>query len=54
LHEKATAAGWDDVHRRMGITKRFYDWFTPAITHRDFAIRRGPLDRALDFVAVLK
>jgi 2-polyprenyl-3-methyl-5-hydroxy-6-metoxy-1,4-benzoquinol methylase len=53
LHEKAIAAGWDDVHPRLGITKHFYDWFTPAIKHTDFAIRRGPLDRALDFIAVL-
>ena len=54
LHERAIAAGWDDLHPRLGITKRFYDWFTPAIAHTDFAIRRGPLDRALDFLAVLR
>jgi 2-polyprenyl-3-methyl-5-hydroxy-6-metoxy-1,4-benzoquinol methylase len=54
LHEKAIAAGWDDLHPRLGITKRFYDWFTPAIEHTDFALRQGPLDRALDFVAVLR
>jgi SAM-dependent methyltransferase len=53
-HEAALGMGWDDVHRRLGITKRFYEWFTPAIRDSDFVIRRGPLDRALDFVAVLR
>ena len=47
-------AGWDAVHARLGITKRFYDRFTPAISVRDFALRRGPLDRALDLLAVLR
>src|SRR5919107_58121 len=37
----------------VGITKPFYDRFTPAISARDFALRPEPLDRALDFVAVL-
>jgi hypothetical protein len=54
LHERAIAAGWDSLHPRLGITKRFYDWFTPAIRHTDFALRDGPLDKALDFVAVLR
>ena len=27
------------VHPRLGITKRFYDWFTPAIPRSDFALR---------------
>ena len=53
-HELAIRAGWDSVHAKLGVTERFYDWFTPAIRHTDFAIRRGPLDRALDFIAVLK
>ncbi len=30
--------GWDAIHARLGITKRFYDWFTPAISARDFAL----------------
>jgi SAM-dependent methyltransferase len=47
-------AGWDAIHRRLGITERFYDRFTPAISRRDFALRRGRLDRALDFLAVLR
>ncbi len=47
-------AAWDAVHARLGITRRFYDRFTPAISTRDFALRRGRLDRALDFLAVLR
>ena len=53
LHELALRAGWDRVHAALGITRPFYDRFTPAISARDFALRPGPLDRALDFVAVL-
>src|ERR671930_1046672 len=34
-------AHWDDVHRALGITQRFYDRFTPAISVRDFTLRRG-------------
>jgi 2-polyprenyl-3-methyl-5-hydroxy-6-metoxy-1,4-benzoquinol methylase len=54
-HELALRAGWDGVHTRLGLTKRFYDRFTPAIAASDFALRaaRGTeQDRALDFVAV--
>jgi len=47
-------AGWDTVHKRLGLTDRFYGWFTPAIAARDFALRRDRLDRALDFLAVLR
>ena len=47
-------AGWDGIHRRLGFTERFYARFTPAISVRDFALRRGNLDRALDFLAVLR
>jgi SAM-dependent methyltransferase len=54
LHELALEAGWDDVHAKLGVTKSFYDWFTPAIAASDFALRPGDLDRALDFVAVLR
>ena len=54
LHELALAAGWDDVHAKLGVTKPFYDRFTPAIAASDFALRQGDLDRALDFVAVLR
>ena len=53
-HELALRAGWDRVHAALGITKPFYDRFTPAISARDFVLRPEPLDRALDFVAVLR
>jgi SAM-dependent methyltransferase len=46
--------GWDRLHRALGITKPFYDRFTPAISVRDFALRPDGLDRALDFLAVLR
>ncbi len=53
-HALALRLGWDRVHRRLGITERFYDRFTPAISSRDFALRSGRLDRALDFLAVCR
>jgi SAM-dependent methyltransferase len=52
LHELAIKLGWDSVHKRLGLTKPFYDRFTPAIAASDFRLRQGHLDRALDFVAV--
>jgi SAM-dependent methyltransferase len=55
LHQWAIEhAGWDAVHKRLGFTERFYGRFTPAISTRDFALKRGGLDRALDFLAVLR
>ena len=56
LHEFALRhLCWDDVHARLHLTKRFYDWFTPAISERDFALADDrPLERALDFVAVCR
>src|SRR3954468_3023290 len=54
LHELAIRAGWDSVHPKLGITKRFYDWFTPAISVRDFRFGDRNLDKALDFLAVLR
>jgi SAM-dependent methyltransferase len=54
VHEHALRLGWDSVHGRLGITRRFYDRFTPAISARDFALRPAPLRRALDFVAELR
>jgi SAM-dependent methyltransferase len=53
-HELALRLGWDAVHKRLGLTRRFYDRFTPAIAASDFALRRGDLDRALDFLAVCR
>jgi 2-polyprenyl-3-methyl-5-hydroxy-6-metoxy-1,4-benzoquinol methylase len=53
-HEKAIRhAAWDAIHPRLGITRRFYDWFVPAISVRDFALRPAD-DRALDFLAVCR
>jgi SAM-dependent methyltransferase len=53
-HELALRAGWDGVHAALGITEAFYDRFIPAITTRDFALRKQGLERALDFIAVLR
>jgi SAM-dependent methyltransferase len=52
IHELALACGWDRVHARLGVTKPFYDRFTPAIAAADFTLRDHGLDRALDFLAV--
>jgi SAM-dependent methyltransferase len=46
--------GWDRVHAALRLTKPFYDRFTPAISARDFVLRRGDLGRALDLLAVLE
>ena len=53
-HEIAIQNGWDSVHPALGLTRSFYNWFTPAISARDFVLRPGSLDRALDFLAVLR
>jgi len=56
-HELALRAGWDRVHSSLGLTRRFYDWFTPALAASDFALRPSldhDLDRALDFIAVCR
>ena len=56
-HELALRLGWDSVHPRLGLTERFYGWFTPAISVSDFALRprgQADLERALDFVAVCR
>jgi SAM-dependent methyltransferase len=57
VHELALRLGWDRVHARLGLTRPFYDRFTPAIAASDFALRIAPaadLDRALDFLAVCR
>jgi 2-polyprenyl-3-methyl-5-hydroxy-6-metoxy-1,4-benzoquinol methylase len=57
LHAWALRAGWDLLHRRLGLTDRFYGWFVPSIDERDFALREGATvdqDRALDFLAVCR
>jgi hypothetical protein len=55
-HALALKLGWDGVHERLGLTKPFYDRFTPAIAASDFAFDGNParLDRALDFLAVCR
>jgi 2-polyprenyl-3-methyl-5-hydroxy-6-metoxy-1,4-benzoquinol methylase len=56
-HALALRLGWDRVHPALGLTARFYDWFTPAISTSDFVLRRAgeaDLDRALDFLAVCR
>jgi SAM-dependent methyltransferase len=54
LHQAAVGAGWDSVHRALRLTKPFYSRFVPAIGERDFKLRSGDLDRALDFVAICR
>jgi 2-polyprenyl-3-methyl-5-hydroxy-6-metoxy-1,4-benzoquinol methylase len=54
VHERAIKRfAWDTVHAKLGMTKRFYDWFVPAISVRDFALRPAD-DGALDFLAVCR
>jgi SAM-dependent methyltransferase len=51
-HELAIRLGWDRIHPALRVTRPFYDRFIPAIDARDFRLRAGDLDRALDFVAI--
>jgi SAM-dependent methyltransferase len=51
-HELAIKLGWDPVHKRLGLTKPFYDRFTPAISSSDFKLQDKNLNAALDFLAV--
>jgi len=56
-HELALRLGWDRVHSRLGLTRHFYERFTPAIACSDFVLRaahEADLDRAMDFVAVCR
>jgi SAM-dependent methyltransferase len=53
-HELALRLGWDRVHGALRLTRPFYDRFVPAIGERDFAVRDGDLDRALDLLAVCR
>lgn len=52
LHEHALSLGWDRIHETLGLTKPFYDRFTPAISATDFKLSSTNLESALDFVAV--
>jgi SAM-dependent methyltransferase len=51
-HELALKLGWDRIHEALRITKPFYGRFTPAIAASDFTLKKGNLEKALDFVAV--
>ena len=51
-HEVALRLGWDRIHPALRITKPFYDRFIPSISERDFGLRAGDLERALDLLAV--
>jgi SAM-dependent methyltransferase len=54
-HQLALDLGWDRVHKALGLTKLFYDRFTPAIATSDFVLTADrPLDEALDFLAVCR
>src|SRR5215212_5140212 len=46
-HELAIKLGWDSVHKRLRLTKPFYDRFTPAIAAADFSLKNNNLDAAL-------
>jgi SAM-dependent methyltransferase len=46
--------GWDRVHKGLRFTKPFYDRFTPAISARDFTLKRVGLQRSLDLLAVMR
>jgi 2-polyprenyl-3-methyl-5-hydroxy-6-metoxy-1,4-benzoquinol methylase len=51
-HELAINLGWDAVHKKLRLTKLFYDRFTPSISASDFKLRSDHLDKALDFLAI--
>ena len=53
-HELALRLGWDRVHPALRMTKPFYSRFVPAIGERDFELRAGSLERALDLLAVCR
>jgi SAM-dependent methyltransferase len=58
-HDLALRLGWDAVHRRLRLTRPFYDRWVPRLSSRDFRLRPespggGGLERALDFVAILR
>jgi len=53
-HEVALKLGWDQIHPRLGLTKPFYNRFTPSIKSRDFKLQPTHLNQALDFLAVCR
>lgn len=52
VHDLALKLGWDRVHSTLRATSAFYDRFVPALGTSDFTLKSGPMERALDFVAV--
>ena len=49
LHQLAVERlGWDAIHPRLKLTRRFYDAFSAAISTSDFTVRDGDFDRCLD------
>ena len=55
LHQAAVERlGWDAVHARLKLTRRFYGTFIPAISARDFAVRDTDVASSLDLLAVLR
>ncbi|MCC6755046.1 MAG: class I SAM-dependent methyltransferase [Solirubrobacterales bacterium] len=52
VHELALSLGWDRVHKTLGLSKPFYDRFTPAIKASDFRLTNTDLERSLDFLAI--
>jgi SAM-dependent methyltransferase len=54
-HDRALALGWDRLHRRLGITRPFYERFMASISSSDFELTPArPLYRALDFLAICR
>jgi 2-polyprenyl-3-methyl-5-hydroxy-6-metoxy-1,4-benzoquinol methylase len=56
-HALALRIGWDAIHARLGLTRAFYDRFTPSISTRDFAVRsahEADIDASLDLLAVCR
>jgi SAM-dependent methyltransferase len=54
-HGVALSLGWDRIHRAFGLTRPFYDRFTPSIEAGDFLLsERLPLYRSLDLLAVCR
>ncbi|MBO0768845.1 MAG: methyltransferase domain-containing protein [Solirubrobacterales bacterium] len=54
VHALALRLGWDQVHKTLGVSKLFYDRFTPAIAATDFRLTATRLESALDFVAICR
>ena len=54
-HGLALRLGWDRIHAGLGISRVFYERFTPKIEAADFALsNRRPLYDALDFLAICR